>query len=231
MQSDFCGVGCGFFNINWHHCRLIGSLGLILQITVVKLHSMFLTITVGLCYIQDKHKGSSQIQLANMVKQSAHLIFIWKDLLLNLAQETANLCKEFWWYSLVTPGELQSCVLQHAITMFLPVWDLGAISVVPKDLSLLGYDSVTGWVVIDVSEEHSVFIVTGDCIHGSFDQLMWRQNGPSKCQEPLTQQHCHIPEYLNGPVCSFYHFIKWHNTICVVPLCHVPQQATKHLFC
>ena len=38
-----------FFNINCHHCRLIGPLGLILQITVVKLHCMFLTITVGLC--------------------------------------------------------------------------------------------------------------------------------------------------------------------------------------
>jgi hypothetical protein len=166
-----------------------------------------------------------------MVKQSAHLIFIWKDLLLNLAQETANLYKEFWWYSLVTPDELQSCVLQHAITMFLPVWDLGAISVVPEDLSLLGYDSVTGWVVTDVSEEHGVYIVTGECIHGSFDQRMWRQNGPSKCREPLSQQHYHIPEYLNGPVCSFYHFIKWHNTIGAVPLCHVTQQATKHLFC
>jgi len=86
---------------------------------------------------------------------------------LNLAQETANFYQEFWWYSSVSPREIQSCVLQHAITMFLPVWDLGAISVVPEDLRLLGHDSVTGWVVIHIAEEHSVFIVMRDCIHGS----------------------------------------------------------------
>lgn len=150
-----------------------------------------------------------------MVKQSAHLIFIWEDPLLNLAQETANFYQESWWNSLVTPGELQSCVLQHAITMFLPVWDLGASSVVPEDLSLLG------WVVIDTAEEHSVFIVTGECVHGSSDHRMWRQYGPSKCQKPLTQQHCHNPEHLNYPVCSFYHFIIWHNTISTIVLCCV----------
>jgi hypothetical protein len=61
------------------------------------------------------------------------------------------------WYSLVTPGELQSCVLQHTITMFLPVWDLGAISVISEDLSLLGYESVTVWEVTNVAEEQCLY--------------------------------------------------------------------------